>query len=519
MTESDLPDEDLPDEDLPEAEFYDASQWENDPEEGFGHSPLIPSVDHGPMQVWFRNANEYTDVLRSHPYNLWAFTVSDLRRKRFHPYPLLSKLLPSAMNFEWVTINQRVILHHTREGWERKDEPIRIPTWAYGRDPQELIRLCRNAEKHGYDRIGVGFLPRQQPSEQNRTLEWLYRLGAEYENIKFHYTLGSSWRHMFGLNFASTDFNPSYTAKFNNIWLPNGLCRNRRAFQKHLKWIHVLGFSVQELTSYENRVRFNMASALWAAEHYREAIPLSKVQKREQGDPLGLLTPNRGNATLTRAQRMRRPTVAQKMAHPTFDPDVYPQTSPDLDEPYHMTEPIEGAPLIPVKPKTDTSGDRILCNSCSLAPTCHVYREGAICAVPTSPTSRLATVFGTRDTEMIKGALAEILSKQVERYERSAERFREDEESDVMDLKRSAHLLKMETSLVRSTETFMKILDPSFRESNIPAIQNNTMHVYNPNVLVANVVKQLEEKGIDRSSLTPELIQQAIDAQPRVIEG
>lgn len=510
---------DLPEEDLPPVEFYDPTEWENDPESIGGHPPLLPTVDHGPVQVWLRNPNEYMRVLKESPYSKFSFTLAEQKRGK-HPYSLLCSVLPSDMDFEWLSVTRTSILHCTRSGYENKTEPIRIPVWAHGTNPEVLLRYCRNAEANGYSTIGVGFLPRARDAKmhQRQTLEWLYRIAAQYPHIKFHYIFGTVWRHLFGLNFASVDFNPAYSAKFKRIWLPNGDGATTDGLHRRLKWIHVLGYSAAELKTYEGRVRFNIAAALWAAEHYREAEPITTRQKRLTDDPLGLMTA-RASRKVDKYSERRKPTLTQKLAQPTLDPDQYPQSSPDPDEPYHMVQPVTNTAPVPVKPKRNADQDKIVCNSCSLASTCLVYREGAICAVPTSPTSRLATMYGTRDVETIKGALAEVLAKQVERYERSAERFREDEESDVVDLKRSAHLLKMETSLVRSTETFMKILDPQFRESNIPAIQNNTMHVYNPRVLVADVVKQLEESGIDRAQLTPEMIQQAISAQPKVIEG
>lgn len=519
MTEHDYGDEDV---EFPDVEF-DLADWEANPADlatSGGFRPLIPNVDHGPVEVWLRRPSEYMNVLREHPYSKFAFSRPEQRRG-IHPHSLLRSVLPPDLNFEWVSLSRGYVLHFTRSGYEDTGEAVnRIPCWAYGNDPELLLRYCRNAQEHGYRTIAVGFLPRavKKKPQQQRCLEWLYRVAADYPHIRFHYVFGSAWRHNFGLNFAACDINPAYVAKFNRILLPNGDTASKEHLGRKLKWIHVLGFSAADLQTYENRVRFNIAAALWAAEHYREAEPITIRDKRIADDPLGLLA-SRDTYWADAHARKRRPQIRQKLAKPVLDPDKYPQSSPDPEEPYHLAEPIKGAALVPVKPRHDTSRDKILCNSCSLAPSCKVYREGAICALTSSPTSRLAQMYGTRDVETVKTALSAVLAKMVERYERSASKFHDDEESDVLDLKRSEHLLKMETSLVRSTETFMKILDPSFRESNIPAINGNVTHIYNPNVLVANVVKELEAAGVTRDQLTPELIQQAIEAQPRVIEG
>jgi hypothetical protein len=298
------------------------------------------------------------------------------------------------------------------------------------------------------------------------------------------------------------------------VILPSGKGVRKLDTREVLKWIHVLGFSATEIRTLDGRVRFNIASALWASENYRSAEPISHLRAARRTDPLALLKNGLPRAGVT---RWNKPNLRQKMTNPFLDPDRFPQTSPDLDEPYDMAFPVSNTRGIPLTPKGGESKDKILCNACSLAPTCRVYREGAICILTTSPTSRLASMFGTRDTETLKGLLAEVLASQAQRYERSVEAFRDDDESDILDLKRSDHLMKMENSLVRSTETLMKILDPQFRDSNVPSINASTTNIYNPQVLVADVVKQLEDRGISRSQITPAMISSVIDAEPKAV--
>jgi hypothetical protein len=504
---------------LPEIEFYDPEEWSRDPEVAtFGHTPLIPVVDHGPMSVYLRNVDEYVPVIMRQPHDKFAFSETDTRYKVRDPYVLLKPLLPAAINFEWIVVHRAFMEFQTRDAYEASEPARRVPLWNPRADPQMLMTWCEKAIEHGYSTIGVGWLSRMDKSRMDRIGEWLFRVTAAYPHIKFHFAFGASFRHMFGMNYASTDVNPVFSAKKGFIWLPNGRQISPANKKSELKWIHVLGFSSNDLQSVAGRTRFNIASALWAAENYRKAEPISAYKAAQRDDPLRLMT-TKLEKRERGALRTFKPTLKQRIGSPFLNPDKFPQSSPDIEEPYDYAFPVTMAQPIPVRPKDGGETDKILCNSCSLAPTCKVFREGAICAVTDSPTSKLAAMLGTRDTETIKGVLGEIISKQVERYERSAEKFREDDESDVLDLRRSEHLMKMENSLVRSTETFMKILDPKFRESNIPAIQANTTNIYNPRVLVADVVRQLEEKGYDRSQITPDLIAEVTGQTQRVIEG
>lgn len=473
-------------------------------------SSHLPAV---PVQVWVRRPWSARQLFTEHPYSRFVFTPADLSRNRLNPDVLLRRMLPPGMDYEYMLLDRRAALLHSSARYNDADyEPRRIPTWAATEDPDMLLRLCASRR---YPRIVVGWFPRGvEVRERNwRVLQFLHRVGAEFPDVKLHLSGSRVFRHMFGLNFSSVDYEPVSEALSHRVVLPNGKLATMSTWPKNMKWIHVLGFSTSELLTKDGRVRFNMMSALWAAEHWRDAEPIPATSgEARKTDPLGVLslrakrqwTPLRGSSELR-----------QQFRTPWLDPDLFGQTSPDPDEPYAFAEPVIGAEMVPVSHPVEIAGsrDKILCDSCSLAPKCRVFREGSVCIVSSSPTSRLAESFGTRDTETIKGVLGEILARQVERYERSAVRFRDDDESDITDLKRAKHLMDMENSLVRSTETFMKILDPSFRESNVPSISSTTMHVYNPQVLVADVVRQLEASGVARSQLTPEMIQKALEGR------
>lgn len=487
------------------ASWFDADAWSDDPTDFTGSTRVVaeawPDV---PTELWSRGSVHMESVLTEYPYPRHVFTFSDVRRRRIVPHLLLDKMLPTAYDYEWMIIGRSYAEMFVRSKWATPGYvPHRVPVWAYGDDPRLLVRFCKVAKDRGWDRIVIAWVPRRDRNECQRVVEWAHRVAGAFPEVKLHYAFGNAFSQMFGTNFYSVDYAPSYVARYPSVTLPNGrICAVGQA-DKNLKWLHVLGFSAADLMSTDKRILFNFMSAQWAAEHWKSTEPLASTRGRDRLDPLGLLPlPPREKAT--RPQMMsRRKLLTARMNPADFDADSFPQFGPEADEPYAYAEPIKNAPLVPVKPRHPDNGDRVACNSCSLAPTCRVYREGSLCTVENSETAALVKMFGTRDAATVKDALRAVVGAQADRYERSRDAFREDE-SDIYDLKKSAHLTAMENSLLRNIEVLVKILDPDYRPNSlIPAINSPVTNIYNPQVLVANIVKELEARGVDRSQIDP----------------
>lgn len=470
-------------------------------------------------EVWLANPAGWANFcLKENPYHL--FSVERLRGAINPPSRTLNALLPKGYQYQHLQIRQ------TWAGIFDNDEvepTERVPVWRSVDDPYALLRLVRAQPERGWSRIVVHM---SRPTathtvhDRRRVQEWVFRVTQAYPEARLHLAGTGSFSAMFGHNYIAASFRPYTRANMGFIVLPSGKSVHFNALRRHLKWVHVLGFSVKDLhESTPSRVAFNIRAALWAAEHWNDPVGLEKKsQWGERTDPLGLLaSPDRVLAA--GRTRIRRATLGELMNQRPPDPDDYPQMCPDPEEPYAYAEPVVGAPLIPISPRGKSISDKVLCDSCSLADTCRQYRERSVCTVKDAEASGLVAMFGSRDVDVIRDALRVVIARQAERYERSADAFRRDEESDIMDLRRSEHLMKMENSLLRSSEAMVKLLDPAYRMSSVPAISGPQTHIYNPRILVADLVKQLEASGVDRSSIDARMLVETAEKAGLTIEG
>jgi hypothetical protein len=489
-------------------EMLDTDAWEANP----SAMPVVRMRRNrlDPVQVWMRHPTQYPSVVQQRPYHL--FTISGAWRgsasRTRDDVDRIGAMLPPGMPYRVMTVwASHAVITDVRDG-ERTDSTV--PAWTMGQDPTKLLRFCNNAAKRGWERIVVSAkaTPRHSPgrlgpSQAQAAQEWLFRVMSVYPEITFHLHNSSRFRWMFGSNYSSADFDPNHITRLGRVMLPNGSNIHVLKARENLKWIHVLGYSAEDLRGdWQVRTQFSFEAALWAAVKWNDPQGLQANNARPRTDPLGLITVERGQS-----QRRGRRTAIRDLlpAHPD-NADAFGQFSPDPEEPYAYVQPVSNTPHIPVSPREKDYGDKIVCDSCSLARTCKVFREGSVCGLSSSPASSLAQMFGTRDAHTVRNALGAVLAQQADRYARSVEQWREDG-SDVEDLRKSEHLMKMENSLTKSGEALVKLLDPSFRDPlGVPAIQNNTLNVYNPRVLVADVVKQLEAAGVQRADIDPAMI-------------
>lgn len=488
-------------------EVYDADAWAKNP--GSQVETRLKRVRSTPVEVWMRDPTQYLEFVAQRPYHLFTVTGFSTNRKKWEPWERVAQVLPAGAKFRVMVVYARSARIYDIDTGNPVAQ-VDVPAWRFGHDPMSLIRLCNNFAKRGWERLVISGVPKagrhgHTVALQQQVHEWLFRVMAAYPEIPFHLFGAQTYRHMFGSNYASVDHNPNMGTRLNQVTLPNGKSIRIGSGRRHLKWLHVVGFSATDLaTHWTNRTAFTWESALWAAKRWNDPEALEDTRSRKRTDPLGLLPVVEHRTTRPAPKRQ---TLSSRLYHATLDnPDSFGQFGPDPTEPYAYAEPVTNAPWVAVSPREKDMGDKIVCNACSLAPTCRVYREGSVCVVSSSPAKSLVEMFGTRDALTVRNALGEVLAQQADRYMRSAQQWREDG-TDVEDLRKSEHLMKMENSLTRSGEALVKLLDPSFRDPlGPPAIQNNTLNVYNPRVLVADVVKQLEAAGVQRADIDPSMI-------------
>jgi hypothetical protein len=157
-------------------------------------------------------------------------------------------------------------------------------------------------------------------------------------------------------------------------------------------------------------------------------------------------------------------------------------------------------------------GDKVSCDTCSLQNKCKHYREGAVCTLPDAEPRELATMFGSRDSDVILDGLATLMSTQANRLKRGLRDEQMDGEID-------PRVTSLANTLFQQGVTLAKLVDPELRGGAKVQVNVNgagsqtTVLSASPQQMMAGIISQLEAKGIARSEITPEMIKGLLQAQ------
>ena len=159
----------------------------------------------------------------------------------------------------------------------------------------------------------------------------------------------------------------------------------------------------------------------------------------------------------------------------------------------------------------------ILCNHCSVAFKCPLFRDGQVCTVPDSDGSKLIKHFGSKDPETVIDGLLKVAEIQADRLERG---LKSEESSGELD----PEVTKIADGLFKKGIDIAKLRAP---KAPLVAIQNNVAQpaqiqpVQDKHQIVAGAVKALEAAGIAREDQTEEQLEYYIEhgRAPLAIEG
>ncbi len=353
------------------------------------------------------------------------------------------------------------------------------PTWKYGESfelLEEMIQFPLGADRDACEadvppderpvfgqehRVLLTELPSAQLSSTKAFLRRVTELQEDYPDCKVHIHGTYSWRVAFGLGFAAADVDPRVDAAKGKVVLPTGKVM---AFERALgatQWINLMGMKVVDLKVPRNRCIYNIKSAMWAAENYEKNIRFK----------------SRGKSEVDHSSPMAITPVGQSI----HSGNVTPQP-----------------------------GDKIICNSCSLSNGCKYYREGAVCSVPGTDSSALAKAFQSRDSDRIIDGLGSIMAVGVSRAERAL--IDEEEYSEV-----DPEVTKMLNQLFQQGEKLAKLVNPNLRGGARVQVNVGTngasVQSGSANQMVANILASFEARGIDRSQVTPAMIQEELAAR------
>ncbi len=339
-------------------------------------------------------------------------------------------------------------------------------------DPPDWEHLPVNGQEH---RVIIAGLPKIDSGAGRTVLRALVAAQDDHPDALMHLHGVESFNVLFGMNFRTAEFDAYCNVKDPGIVIPAGKTLQLNKIPKFVQWVTLLGYVPSDLNHLENRVRYNVRSARWAAEHYRENFRFKATGR-------GLATEPDGDTEVGRAYRGERTRVQE--------------------------------------------GDKLLCDLCSIQHRCKYFRSGEVCSIPGTEPARLAAMFKSRDSQTIIEGLSTLVASGVERLERAME-----DESDfggpgdgVLD----PEVTRLANSVFDRGVVLAKLIDPTLRTGpGRPVqvgVQVNTgspaqqVEQGTTQALVAGIAAQLEAQGIPRERQTPEMFEMVLNGQAPVID-
>lgn len=453
-------------------------RWGGSPEVG---KPVPPSALLGALmtEIWFRDPFGYVDECASLLVSNICWEGRLLDQRGVDPQTFFELHYPQTFDYRMLVVRHDGT-PELRRGYS-PDMPAAVyQTWSYDEEslddledmlanpPGEDMELCTDPATpvnsrpvYGQEhRVIVTRWPDARTTIGRSFLRVLSRYQKEYPEVIIHLWGTDSFRALFGMGLASADFDAETQAKYKVVFLPNGRRVHWEQTQEHPQWIRLLGFSQPQLARQDKRVEFNIKSAQWAAQYFETDIKF-KSTGYDPVDPN-----NYHHLPATSASVMSRKIVAQH-------------------------------------------GDKVTCDSCSLFAACKYYRAEAVCTLPSTNTAKLAGFFATRSSDVIIEGLGKVLAVQAGRFERATE---DEEYTEKID----PNVTRLGHVLVQDGTTLAKLVDPTLAAAGAARVQAffGGQHIHaTAGSLVAEIVRELEGKGVPRNDITDEMVNEFIKQQ------
>lgn len=339
----------------------------------------------------------------------------------------------------------------------------------------DLIDLCEHEPEHpDYHLIVL------TNCERGNSQWWtnLFRLQYDFPHVKFYLNGSNSFHLNFGGRFEASDVgfvdpgnrnNKIYLPAGNKMEIGNGTIYNLPLWSD---WVELMGFTVMEiLNDGDKRLRFNVRSALWASKHYADNFRFTKTDVVTMDATLlseDEYVPRSSHAIIARRRR-----ITTKMA------------------------------------------EKILCDRCSIANSCRVYRSGYVCGLKESEMAKLSDSFQSRDAGKIIDGLAQVAKRAADRVETAMEI---EEDTGVQNPAVTAQL----KSLFTMGKDLAKLVDPELAGPGVKVQVNvgtggNTQVVAqgNPKTMIASIFKVYEDAGFKREEVSMDMVKAALENMGR----
>lgn len=440
-------------------------------------------------EVWFRNPRAYIREIVEVRHVLVVWDKGTLVKHSIDPVKFLDLHVPTDLHYRGLIVGniEQGCAEFSRGGnpekpdavypvWSAEEESIddleEILKYSAGEDPEtcedESVSCAYRPVLGQEHRVILTDIPSLVMGPGRKLIRLLSELQHEYPDAIMHLHATYSWKAMFGNGLRAADFDGRTQAAKGDVYLPNGRAVTHRQAANYPQWVTLLGMKPVELEVPRNRCIYNMKSALWASKNYDTNVKFK----------------SRGDGTLIAAD--------------TQTPTAYLKPH----EAKHSR--TSGLPYQP--------GDKFTCDTCSVADACKYYRQGAVCSVPGTEQKKLADFFNTRDADSIITGLGALLSKQADRLERGMEDEEYGEELD-------PEVSKLINSLFGNGVKLAKLTNPELNGgTKVGVFVNGGQGAQvavgsSASQLTAAIVRELEEKGVAREDITPEMIGQVLSGE------
>lgn len=490
-------------------------------------APLI--IEHEfETEVWFRNPDAYGRELAEVGAGLIAWDRGFLVKKKIDPC-VHAELFLGAIPWRTLAIGPQGTAEY-RPGDSYGNPSAVYPTFAFGEDEGTLEQWAANpvgenefacsdpevqadlrprlGQEH---RVVITDIPNMSNGANRGFLKLIAELQQEYPHCIFHVHGLYGYRTMFGRPYRSVDYEARISAQKGKVVTPAGREIQFERLAAHAHWATMLGMKPSQLAIPRNRCMYNIRSAMWAGQNFRKEIQYRVRGKQTQVDHQltevelvvksnkDQMAPNEARMADEVLEFMREQSAG--VTHTATG--AKPKTT--AISTYRARKGLTRADLEPKE------GDYFQCDTCSLAMSCKFYREGSVCSVPTSDTSKLAKLFGSRDSEQIIDGLGKLLEIQAGRIEDG-----QAQEEDFGEL--NPEVNKLINSLFTNGVKLAKLINPALNGG--PKVNVNVgvgaggqaaVMAGSPNQLMGAIIRSLEDRGVPREQITPEMIQGVLE--------
>lgn len=426
-----------------------------------------------PTEIWVRNPDNYIKECVEVGITHLAWDYGILKKKSIDPDRFAQLYYGASLPWRALIIREQGAVEIDQD--HNMDNPSAVyPVWEYGQ-PIELLeryvtdqantlermradKMCPDKPLDGQEhRVVIIRMPSGSTSPGRAFLRVLSQFQDEYPECIIHVHGLYSFRLMFALSFRSVDIEPRNLAQKGKVVLPSGKEMAFEYTSNEDQWVNLLGFKTVDLKIPRNRCMFNIRSALWAGEHFKEAVKF-----RTRGF-----------------------------------------THVDPDDPMKKLPQSRSIMVHRVNPQ---EGDKFLCNLCSLQTACKYFRDGAVCIVPDSEPVELARFFKTRDADSIIDGLGTLLAAESSRLTKALAAEQEKEEL-------YPETTKIINTLFDRGVKLAKLVDPRLAAAGAPRISVTQINGATPQGLVSSITEQFVAMGIPRSDITPDMVMKLLNEQ------